>query len=312
MARVLITGGAGFIGSHLCERFLKEGDEVICMDNFITGSPDNIAHLFTNKNFSFIPQDVTTFIYVKGAVDSILHFASPASPVDYLELPIQTLKVGSLGTHKALGLAKEKGARLLLASTSEVYGDPLVHPQKEDYWGNVNPIGPRGVYDEAKRFAEAMTMAYHRAHGVQVRIVRIFNTYGPRMRLRDGRVVPNFIAQALRGEDLTVYGDGGQTRSFCFVSDLVEGLVRLLRSDHTGPVNIGNPRELTILEFARAIIQLTGSKSKITFNPLPVDDPKQRQPDISLARRVLNNWEPQVSLEDGLRQTIAYFQDKVA
>ncbi len=312
MTRVLITGGAGFIGSHLCERFLKEGDEVICMDNFITGSPDNIAHLFTNKNFSFIPQDVTTFIYVKGSVDAILHFASPASPVDYLELPIQTLKVGSLGTHKALGLAKEKGARLLLASTSEVYGDPLVHPQKEDYWGNVNPIGPRGVYDEAKRFAEAMTMAYHRAHGVQVRIVRIFNTYGPRMRLRDGRVVPNFIAQALRGEDLTVYGDGGQTRSFCFVSDLVEGLVRLLRSDHTGPVNIGNPRELTILEFARAIIQLTGSKSKITFNPLPVDDPKQRQPDISLARRVLNNWEPQVSLEDGLRQTIAYFQDKVA
>ncbi len=312
MARVLITGGAGFIGSHLCERFLKEGDEVICMDNFITGSPDNIAHLFTNKNFSFIPQDVTTFIYVKGSVDAILHFASPASPVDYLELPIQTLKVGSLGTHKALGLAKEKGARLLLASTSEVYGDPLVHPQKEDYWGNVNPIGPRGVYDEAKRFAEAMTMAYHRAHGVQVRIVRIFNTYGPRMRLRDGRVVPNFIAQALRGEDLTVYGDGGQTRSFCFVSDLVEGLVRLLRSDHTGPVNIGNPRELTILEFARAIIQLTGSKSKITFNPLPVDDPKQRQPDITLARRVLNNWEPQVSLEDGLRQTIAYFQDKVA
>ncbi|NOT57704.1 MAG: SDR family oxidoreductase [Deltaproteobacteria bacterium] len=312
MARVLITGGAGFIGSHLCERFLKEGDEVICMDNFITGSPDNIAHLFTNKNFSFIPQDVTTFIYVKGPVDAILHFASPASPVDYLELPIQTLKVGSLGTHKALGLAKEKGARLLLASTSEVYGDPLVHPQKEDYWGNVNPIGPRGVYDEAKRFAEAMTMAYHRAHGVQVRIVRIFNTYGPRMRLRDGRVVPNFIAQALRGEDLTVYGDGGQTRSFCFVSDLVEGLVRLLRSDHTGPVNIGNPRELTILEFAQAIIQLTGSKSKITFNPLPVDDPKQRQPDISLARRVLNNWEPQVSLEAGLRQTIAYFQDKVA
>ncbi|MSQ48234.1 MAG: SDR family oxidoreductase [Deltaproteobacteria bacterium] len=312
MARVLITGGAGFIGSHLCERFLKEGDEVICMDNFITGSPDNIAHLFTNKNFSFIPQDVTTYIYVKGPLDAILHFASPASPVDYLELPIQTLKVGSLGTHKALGLAKEKGARLLLASTSEVYGDPLVHPQKEDYWGNVNPIGPRGVYDEAKRFAEAMTMAYHRAHGVQARIVRIFNTYGPRMRLRDGRVVPNFIAQALRGEDLTVYGDGKQTRSFCFVSDLVEGLVRLLRSDHVGPVNIGNPRELTILEFAQAIIQLTGSKSQIIFQPLPIDDPKQRKPDISLARQVLNNWEPRVSLEDGLRQTIAYFQDKVA
>jgi dTDP-glucose 4,6-dehydratase len=311
MARVLITGGAGFIGSHLCERFLEEGDDVICMDNFVTGSPDNIAHLFTNKNFSFIPQDVTTYIYVKGPVDAILHFASPASPVDYLELPIQTLKVGSLGTHKALGLAKEKSARLLLASTSEVYGDPLVHPQKEDYWGNVNPIGPRGVYDEAKRFAEAMTMAYHRAHGVQTRIVRIFNTYGPRMRLRDGRVVPNFIAQALRGEDLTVYGDGSQTRSFCFVTDLVEGLVRLLRSDHTGPVNVGNPRELTVLEFARVIIQLTGSKSQITFQPLPVDDPKQRQPDITLARQVLNNWEPRVPLEDGLRQTIAYFKDKV-
>jgi dTDP-glucose 4,6-dehydratase len=311
MARVLITGGAGFIGSHLCERFLKEGDDVICMDNFVTGSPDNIAHLFTNKNFSFIPQDVTAYIYVKGPVDAILHFASPASPVDYLELPIQTLKVGSLGTHKALGLAKEKGAKLLLASTSEVYGDPLVHPQEEDYWGNVNPIGPRGVYDEAKRFAEAMTMAYHRAHGVQTRIVRIFNTYGPRMRLRDGRVVPNFVAQALRGEDLTVYGDGSQTRSFCFVNDLVEGIVRLLRSDHTGPVNIGNPRELTVLEFARVIIQLTGSKSQITFQPLPVDDPKQRQPDITLARRVLNNWEPRVSLEDGLRQTIAYFKDKV-
>lgn len=311
MARVLITGGAGFIGSHLCERFLAEGDEVICMDNFVTGSPDNIAHLFANKKFSFIPQDVTTYIYVKGPVDAILHFASPASPVDYLELPIQTLKVGSLGTHKALGLAKEKNARFLLASTSEVYGDPLVHPQKEDYWGNVNPIGPRGVYDEAKRFAEAMTMAYHRAHGVQARIVRIFNTYGPRMRLRDGRVVPNFVAQALRGEDLTVYGDGSQTRSFCFVNDLVEGLVRLLRSDYTGPVNIGNPRELTILEFAQVIIQLTGSKSKIIFQPLPVDDPKQRQPDITLARRVLNNWEPRVSLEDGLRQTIAYFTDKV-
>jgi dTDP-glucose 4,6-dehydratase len=311
MARVLITGGAGFIGSHLCERFLAEGDEVICMDNFITGSPDNIAHLFTNKWFSFIPQDVTNYIYVKGPVDAILHFASPASPIDYLELPIQTLKVGSLGTHKALGLAKEKGARLLLASTSEVYGDPLVHPQKEDYWGNVNPIGPRGVYDEAKRFAEAMTMAYHRAHKVETRIVRIFNTYGPRMRLRDGRVVPNFIAQALRGEDVTVYGDGGQTRSFCYVSDLVEGLVRLLRADHTGPVNLGNPRELTVLEFARVIIQLTGSKSRITFKPLPVDDPKQRQPDITLARRVLDNWEPCVSLEDGLRETIAYFQDKV-
>jgi dTDP-glucose 4,6-dehydratase len=312
MARILITGGAGFIGSHLCERFLNEGDEVVCMDNFITGSPDNIAHLFVDKKFSFIPQDVTNYIYVKGSLDAILHFASPASPVDYLELPIQTLKVGSLGTHKALGLAKEKGARLLLASTSEVYGDPLVHPQKEDYWGNVNPIGPRGVYDEAKRFAEAITMAYHRAHEVQTRIVRIFNTYGPRMRLRDGRVVPNFIAQALRGEDLTVYGDGSQTRSFCYVSDLVEGIVRLLRSDYTGPVNLGNPRELSVLEFARLIIQLTSSKSQIAFKPLPVDDPKVRQPDITLARRVLNNWEPRVSLEDGLRETIAYFKDKVA
>jgi dTDP-glucose 4,6-dehydratase len=311
MARVLITGGAGFIGSHLCERFLNEGDEVICVDNLITGNADNIAHLFPNRRFSFIPQDVTNYIYVKGSVDAILHFASPASPVDYLELPIQTLKVGSLGTHKALGLAKEKGARFLLASTSEVYGDPLIHPQKEDYWGNVNPIGPRGVYDEAKRFAEAMTMAYHRTHKVETRIVRIFNTFGPRMRLRDGRVVPNFIAQALRGEDVTVYGDGAQTRSFCFVNDLVEGIVRLLRSDYDGPVNIGNPREMTVLDFAKLIIQLTGSKSKVVFKPLPVDDPKVRQPDITLARRVLNNWEPRVSLEDGLRQTIDYFADKV-
>jgi dTDP-glucose 4,6-dehydratase len=308
---VLITGGAGFIGSHLCERFLNEGDEVICVDNLITGNADNIAHLFPNKRFSFIPQDVTNYIYVKGPIDTILHFASPASPVDYLELPIQTLKVGSLGTHKALGLAKEKAARFLLASTSEVYGDPLVHPQKEDYWGNVNPIGPRGVYDEAKRFAEAMTMAYHRTHKVETRIVRIFNTFGPRMRLRDGRVVPNFIAQALRGEDVTVYGDGGQTRSFCFVNDLVEGIVRLLRSEYDGPVNIGNPQEMSVLNFAKLIIQLTNSKSKIVFKPLPVDDPKVRQPDITLARRVLNNWEPRVSLEDGLQQTIAYFADKV-
>jgi dTDP-glucose 4,6-dehydratase len=311
MTRVLITGGAGFIGSHLCERFLNEGDEVICVDNLITGNADNIAHLFPNKRFSFIPQDVTNYIYVKGPVDVILHFASPASPVDYLELPIQTLKVGSLGTHKALGLAKEKNARFLLASTSEVYGDPLVHPQKEDYWGNVNPIGPRGVYDEAKRFAEAMTMAYHRTHKVETRIVRIFNTFGPRMRLRDGRVVPTFIAQALRGEDVTVYGDGGQTRSFCFVNDLVEGIVRLLRSEYDGPVNIGNPQEMSVLNFAKLIIQLTNSKSKIVFKPLPVDDPKVRQPDITLARRVLNNWEPRVSLEDGLQQTIAYFADKV-
>lgn len=310
MARVLITGGAGFIGSHLCERFLAEGDEVICMDNLITGNADNIAPLFPNRRFSYIPQDVTNYIYVKGPLEAILHFASPASPIDYLELPIQTLKVGSLGTHKALGLAKEKGARFLLASTSEVYGDPLVHPQKEDYWGNVNPIGPRGVYDEAKRFAEAMTMAYHRTHKVETRIVRIFNTYGPRMRLNDGRVVPNFIAQALRGEDLTVYGDGSQTRSFCYVSDLVEGIIRLLRSDYDGPVNIGNPQELSVLEFAHRIISLTGSRSRITFNPLPVDDPRVRQPDIGLARRLLG-WEPRVWLEDGLRETIGYFREKV-
>ena len=310
MARVLITGGAGFIGSHLCERFLAKGDEVICMDNLITGNADNIAPLFPNRRFSYIPQDVTNYIYVKGPLEAILHFASPASPIDYLELPIQTLKVGSLGTHKALGLAKEKGARFLLASTSEIYGDPLVHPQKEDYWGNVNPIGPRGVYDEAKRFAEAMTMAYHRTHKVETRIVRIFNTYGPRMRLNDGRVVPNFIAQALRGEDLTVYGDGSQTRSFCYVSDLVEGIIRLLRSDYDGPVNIGNPQELSVLEFAHRIISLTGSRSRITFNPLPVDDPRVRQPDIGLARRLLG-WEPRVWLEDGLRETIGYFREKV-
>ncbi len=311
MVRVLITGGAGFIGSHLCERFLDDGHEVICVDNLITGSADNIAHLFPNSRFSFVPQDVTNYIYVKGAVDAILHFASPASPIDYLELPIQTLKVGSLGTHKALGLAKEKNARFLLASTSEVYGDPLVHPQKEDYWGNVNPIGPRGVYDEAKRFAEAMTMAYHRVHGVATRIVRIFNTYGPRMRLRDGRVVPNFMSQALKNEDLTVYGDGSQTRSFCFVSDLVDGIVRLLHSERSEPVNIGNPTELTVLEFARRIIALTGSRSKVSYMPLPVDDPKVRQPDITLARQLLG-WEPKVSLNDGLMKTVAYFKEKLA
>jgi len=310
MPRVLITGGAGFIGSHLCERFLADGNDVICMDNFLTGTADNIAHLFANPKFSFIKQDVTTYIYVKGPVDAILHFASPASPVDYLELPIQTLKVGSLGTHKALGLAKEKGARFLLASTSECYGDPLVHPQNEDYWGNVNPIGPRGVYDEAKRFAEAMTMAYHRSHGVATRIVRIFNTHGPRMRLRDGRVVPNFIAQALCDEPITVYGDGSQTRSFCFVTDLVEGIVRLLGSDYSGPVNCGNPAEVTILQFAERIKALTKSKSEIVFRPLPVDDPKQRQPDITRARTLLG-WEPKVGLEDGLRHTIEYFRDKV-
>jgi len=307
MARILITGGAGFIGSHLCERFLAEGDDVICMDNFLTGTPDNVAHLFADRRFSFIQQDVTTYIYVKGPLDAILHFASPASPVDYLELPIQTLKVGSLGTHKALGLAKEKSARFLLASTSEVYGDPLVHPQKEDYWGHVNPIGPRGVYDEAKRFAEALTMAYHRTHGIETRIVRIFNTHGPRMRLNDGRVVPNFISQALRGEPLTVYGDGSQTRSFCYVSDLVEGIVRLLRSDYTGPVNCGNPQEVTMLQLAETIINLAGSKSGIEHRELPVDDPRQRQPDITRARAVLG-WEPQVPLEEGLRRTIAYFR----
>jgi dTDP-glucose 4,6-dehydratase len=310
MARILITGGAGFIGSHLCERFLDNGDEVICVDNLITGSADNIAHLFPNSRFSFIPQDVTHYIYVKGPLDAILHFASPASPIDYLELPIQTLKVGSLGTHKALGLAKEKGARFLLASTSEVYGDPLIHPQKEDYWGNVNPIGPRGVYDEAKRFAEAMTMAYHRFHKIETRIVRIFNTYGPRMRLNDGRVVPNFISQALKGEDLTVYGDGSQTRSFCYVSDLVEGIIRLLHSEYDEPVNIGNPREMSVLDFARVIIALTQSRSQVAFKPLPIDDPKVRQPDINLAHRLLG-WEPKVALEDGLRETITYFREKL-
>ena len=310
MARILITGGAGFIGSHLCERFLAEGDDVICMDNFRTSTPDNIAHLFADRRFTFIQQDVTTYIYVSGPLDAILHFASPASPVDYLEFPIPTLKVGSLGTHKALGLAKEKRARLLLASTSEVYGDPLVHPQSEDYWGNVNPIGPRGVYDEAKRFAEALTMAYHRAHGVETRIVRIFNTHGPRMRLNDGRVVPNFISQALKGEPLTVYGDGSQTRSFCFVSDLVEGIVRLLRSDYRFPVNLGNPIEVSIREFADRIKALTASRSEIAFRPLPVDDPKVRQPDIGRARALLG-WEPRIDTEEGLRLTVDWFQEKL-
>ena len=310
MSKVMMTGGAGFIGSHLCERFLADGHEVICVDNFITGNPDNIAHLLPDKRFSFIHQDVTQYIYVKGPLDAILHFASPASPVDYLELPIQTLKVGSLGTHKALGLAKEKGARFLLASTSEVYGDPLVHPQNEEYWGNVNPIGPRGVYDEAKRFAEALTMAYHRAHHITTRIVRIFNTFGPKMRTKDGRVVPNFIMQALHGEDVTVYGDGKQTRSFCFVSDLVEGIVRLLGSQYDGPVNLGNPREMTVLEFAETIIRLTDSNSRIAHRPLPVDDPKVRQPDIRLARKLLG-WEPKMDVEEGLRATIEYFRGKI-
>ncbi|HPA81296.1 MAG TPA: SDR family oxidoreductase [Thermoanaerobaculales bacterium] len=303
----LVTGGAGFLGSHLCERLLDEGLHVVCMDNLITGSLANIEHLIGRAGFTFIHHDVTNFIHVPGRLDYILHFASPASPIDYLNLPIQTLKVGSLGTHKALGLAKSKGARFLLASTSEVYGDPLIHPQPESYWGNVNPVGPRGVYDEAKRFAEALTMAYQRHHGVDTRIVRIFNTYGPRMRADDGRVVPAFICQALAGEPLTTFGDGSQTRSFCFVDDLIEGIWRLLLSDYAEPMNIGNPAEMTVLEFARQIIRLTGSRSEIVFRPLPVDDPKVRQPDITLARRVLG-WEPKVPLERGLAAAIEYFR----
>ncbi len=308
--RILITGGAGFIGSHLCDRFLAEGHEVVCLDNLLTGSTDNIAHLAGNRKFSFIHHDVTNYIFVEGRIDAILHFASPASPVDYQNFPIQTLKVGSLGTHKALGLAKEKKAKFLLASTSEVYGDPLTHPQREDYWGNVNPIGPRGVYDEAKRFAEAMTMAYHRYHEVDTRIARIFNTYGPRMRLNDGRVVPNFICQALRGEDLTVYGDGSQTRSFCYIDDLVEGIVRLLLSSETEPVNLGNPGEFTILEFARVILEVTGAKSRTVHKPLPVDDPQVRKPDISRGRAILG-WSPKVELREGIQRTIPYFQKKL-
>jgi dTDP-glucose 4,6-dehydratase len=312
--RVLITGGAGFLGSHLCDHFLSKGHEVIAMDNLLTGSSANIEHLAGHDRFHFIKHDVTNYIFIEGHLDAVLHFASPASPIDYLELPIPTLKVGALGTHKTLGLAKEKDACFLLASTSEVYGDPLIHPQTEDYWGNVNPIGPRGVYDEAKRFAEAITMAYHRYHGVDTRIVRIFNTFGPRMRLNDGRVVPNFIAQALRGEPLTVFGDGGQTRSFCYVSDTVEGIYRLLMSNETDPVNIGNPSEMTILQFAHRIIDLTGSSSRITYvQPEDVrikDDPKVRQPDIGKARRVLG-WEPQISLEEGLQKAIEWFQDQI-
>jgi dTDP-glucose 4,6-dehydratase len=308
--RILITGGAGFLGSHLCDRFLSEGHQVVVMDNLITGSTANIEHLAGDENFRFVKQDVTEYLYVEGKLDAILHFASPASPIDYLELPIQTLKVGALGTHKTLGLAREKKALYLLASTSEVYGDPLEHPQREDYWGNVNPIGPRGVYDEAKRFAEAMTMAYHRYHGLETRIARIFNTYGPRMRLEDGRVVPNFIAQALRNEALTVYGDGSQTRSFCYVSDLVEGIHRLLFSSEMEPVNVGNPRELSILEFAHLVNEITGNGSGIVHEPLPEDDPKVRQPDISRAREVLG-WEPKVPLDDGLRETITWFQERL-
>jgi len=310
--RVLITGGTGFIGSHLCERFLAEGHDVIAMDNLLTGSTDNIAHLNGNDRFTFIKHDVTTYIYVAGPLDAILHFASPASPIDYLELPIQTLKVGSLGTHRALGLAKEKNARFLLASTSEVYGDPLVHPQPENYWGNVNPVGPRGVYDEAKRFAEAMTMAYHRFHGLETRIVRIFNTYGPRMRLADGRVVPNFIQQALRHEPLTVYGDGQQTRSFQYVSDLVEGIYRLLQSDEVEPVNIGNPHEFTIRQFAELVNRIADNPAGIVVKPelRITDDPQTRQPEIEKARRLLG-WEPRVRLEEGIKLTIPYFHEQL-
>ncbi len=308
--RILVTGGAGFIGSHLCDRLLADGHEVVAMDNLITGTADNIAHLAGNRRFKFIFHDVTEYIYVPGPLDVVMHLASPASPVDFARIPIQILKVGSLGTHNTLGLALAKGARYLLASTSEVYGDPLVHPQPESYWGNVNPIGVRGVYDEAKRFAESITMAYHRVHGVDTRIIRIFNTYGPRMRLNDGRVVPNFIGQALRGEPLTVYGDGSQTRSFCFVSDLIEGMIRLLMSGETQPVNIGNPTEVTILAFAEMINALTGNRAGIVFKPLPEDDPRVRRPDITRARTILG-WEPQVPVEVGLEHTIAYFRAKM-
>jgi dTDP-glucose 4,6-dehydratase len=306
--RVLVTGAAGFLGSHLCDRLLAAGATVVGMDNFITGNPPNVAHLERHPQWQFVRHDVSTYIEVEGPLDGVLHFASPASPVDYLELPIQTLKVGSLGTHKALGLARAKGARFLLASTSEVYGDPLVHPQPESYWGNVNPVGPRGVYDEAKRFAEALTMAYHRYHGLDTRIVRIFNTYGPRMRPNDGRVVSNFIVQALRGEPLTVYGDGSQTRSFCYVDDLIEGIIRLFERGTAEPTNIGNPSQFTVQQLAERVLALTESRSPIERRPLPVDDPKVRQPDITRARQVLG-WEPQVPLDDGLRRTIAYFRD---
>ncbi len=311
MTTSLVTGGAGFLGSHLCERLLAESHRVICVDNLLTGNRQNIAHLAEREDFLFVEHDVTKPYEIDEALDNVLHFASPASPIDYLELPIQTLKVGSLGTHNMLGLAKAKGARYLQASTSEVYGDPLVHPQPESYWGNVNPVGPRGVYDEAKRFAEAMVMAYHRVHGIETRIVRIFNTYGPRMRPHDGRVVPAFIDQALHGKPLTVFGDGSQTRSFCYVDDLVEGIWRLLNSDVREPVNIGNPHEMTVLEFAETITRLINPDSKVTFKPLPVDDPKTRQPDISAARRHLG-WEPTVSLEDGLVSTIKYFRELLA
>jgi dTDP-glucose 4,6-dehydratase len=309
MARIVITGAAGFIGSHLAETLLDRGHSVVGIDNLLTGDTANIAHL-ANRDFTFIKHDVTNYIYIEGPVDFVLHWASPASPIDYLELPIPTLKVGALGTHKALGLAKAKGAKFLIASTSEVYGDPLEHPQRETYWGNVNPIGPRGVYDEAKRFAEAMTVAYHRYHGVDAKIVRIFNTYGPRMRVNDGRAVPAFMSQALRNEDVTIFGDGSQTRSFCYVSDLVEGIIKLMHSNTNDPVNIGNPHEMTIEQIAKTIVRMTGSSSKLVYRPLPTDDPKVRQPDITRARTLLG-WEPKVTLEEGLTSTISYFRQKL-
>ncbi len=311
MKRILITGAAGFIGSHLCDRYVSEGYHVIGMDNLITGSIKNIEHLFPLENFEYYHHDVSKFVHVPGQLDYILHFASPASPIDYLKMPIQTLKVGSLGTHNLLGLAKSKNARILIASTSEVYGDPLVHPQREDYWGNVNPIGPRGVYDEAKRFQEAITMAYHTYHGLETRIIRIFNTYGPRMRVEDGRVLPAFFSQAIRGEGLTVFGEGNQTRSFCYVDDLVEGIYRLLQSDYSGPVNVGNPSEITIMQFADEVLKLVQNpKAHIIYNPLPVDDPKQRRPDITLARELLG-WEPKVQRAEGLIRTYEYFKEVV-
>lgn len=306
--RTVITGGAGFIGSHLCDYLIEKGHEIVCIDNLLTGKAENIVHLMGNSKFRFIRHNVSDYIYVDGHVDNVLHFASPASPFDYLEFPIQTLKVGSLGTLNSLGLAKAKKARFLLASTSEVYGDPQVHPQREDYWGHVNPVGPRGVYDEAKRFAEAMTMAYHRYHRVDTRIVRIFNTYGPRMRIKDGRALPNFMHQALRGENITVFGNGSQTRSFCYVSDLVDGIYRLLISHEHDPVNIGNPEEITVLQLAKEILTITESKSKVIFSPLPIDDPKIRQPDISKAKKVLQ-WEPKISRREGLHKTLTYFKD---
>ncbi len=310
MKTVLVTGAAGFLGSHLCDRFIKEGFRVIGMDNLITGNLKNIEHLFGLKQFEFYHHDVSKFVHIPGNLEYILHFASPASPIDYLKIPIQTLKVGSLGTHNLLGLARSKGARMLIASTSEVYGDPQVHPQNEEYWGHVNPIGPRGVYDEAKRFQEAITMAYHTYHGLETRIVRIFNTYGPRMRLDDGRALPAFMSQALSGEDLTVFGDGSQTRSFCYVDDLIEGIYRLLFSDYAGPVNIGNPNEITLLQFAEEIIKLTGTNQKIVYHPLPKDDPKQRKPDITLAKKLLD-WEPKVDRAEGLKRTYEYFKSEM-